>query len=153
MRLTDRLFELVQIMRDGRLRTAADLAERVGVSVRTLYRDIDTLTASGVPIEGERGRSYICRDRVTLPPLNVTADELDALRLAVSLVARTGDAELGAAARSLAGKVKAVLPARLGAAVSRPAPAMATACRIGRCPGRSASPPFGWRSANGARFV
>ena len=55
MRRTDRLFELIQIFRDGRLKLGRDLAARLGVSLRTLYRDIDTLVASGIPIEGVRG--------------------------------------------------------------------------------------------------
>jgi len=58
MRRTDRLFELIQILRDGRLHKGADLAERLGVSLRTVYRDMDTLMKSGVPVEGERGVGY-----------------------------------------------------------------------------------------------
>ncbi len=71
MRRTDRLFELIQKFRGGRLRRGKDLAEELGVSLRTLYRDIDTLTASGIPIEGERGVGYLLRDPIFLPPLNL----------------------------------------------------------------------------------
>ena len=55
MRRTDRLFELVQILRDGKVHRAEEMAARLEVSVRTIYRDMDTLRASGVPVEGERG--------------------------------------------------------------------------------------------------
>ena len=68
MRRSDRLFDLVQILRDGRLHRAADLAQALGgVSVRTIWRDMGTLMASGMPIEGERGVGYILRARISLP--------------------------------------------------------------------------------------
>ena len=55
MRRSDRLFDLMQLLRGGRLRTAAELAARTGVSTRTIWRDMETLAASGVPVEGTRG--------------------------------------------------------------------------------------------------
>jgi len=55
LRRTDRLFELIQILRDGRLHRGSDMASRLNISLRTLYRDMETLIASGVPVEGERG--------------------------------------------------------------------------------------------------
>lgn len=113
MRRTDRLFELIQILRDGRLHTARDMAERLEVSVRTLWRDMATLIASGLPIEGERGVGYILREPVTLPPLTLTPDEVQALTLGLQLVTRGADPSLTRAAESLLGKVTAVLPARL----------------------------------------
>lgn len=113
MRRTDRLFELIQILRDGRLHTARDMAERLEVSVRTLWRDMATLIASGLPVEGERGVGYILREPVTLPPLTLTAEELQALSLGLQLVTRGADPSLTRAAESLLGKVTAVLPARL----------------------------------------
>ncbi|MCA3572626.1 MAG: HTH domain-containing protein, partial [Aestuariivirga sp.] len=63
MRRTDRLYEIIQIISDGRLHLARDIAEKLEVSVRTVYRDIDSLVASGVPVEGERGVGYLLRDR------------------------------------------------------------------------------------------
>ena len=112
MRRTDRLFELVQTLRDGRLHRAADLAEAMGgVSVRTIWRDMATLIASGMPIEGERGVGYILRAPTTLPPLMLSAAEMEALRLGVRLVAAGEDAVLARAARSLASKIGAVAPA------------------------------------------
>lgn len=113
MRRTDRLFELIQILRDGRLHTARDMAERLEVSVRTLWRDMATLIASGLPVEGERGVGYILREPVTLPPLTLTPDEVQALTLGLQLVTRGADPSLTRAAESLLGKVTAVLPARL----------------------------------------
>ena len=113
MRRTDRLFELIQILRDGRLHTARDMAERLEVSTRTLWRDMATLIASGLPVEGERGVGYILREPVTLPPLTLTPDEVQALTLGLQLVTRGADPSLTRAAESLLGKVTAVLPARL----------------------------------------
>lgn len=112
MRRTDRLFELVQILRDGRLHRAVDLATAMGgVSVRTIWRDMATLIASGMPIEGERGVGYILRAPTTLPPLMLAAAELDALRAGLRLVAGGDDPVLARAARSLASKIGAVAPA------------------------------------------
>jgi predicted DNA-binding transcriptional regulator YafY len=113
MRRTDRLFDLIQILRDGRLHTARDMAERLEVSVRTLWRDMATLIASGLPVEGERGVGYILREPVTLPPLTLTHDEVQALTLGLALVTRGADPSLTRAAESLQGKIAAVLPARL----------------------------------------
>ena len=113
MRRTDRLFELIQILRDGRLHTARDMAERMEVSTRTLWRDMATLIASGLPVEGERGVGYILREPITMPPLTLTPDELQALTLGLQLVSRGADPSLIRAAESLLGKVSAVLPARL----------------------------------------
>lgn len=110
MRRTDRLFDLIQILRDGRLHRAAEMAERLEVSVRTIWRDMATLMASGLPVEGERGVGYILRAPITLPPMILTAAELEALRLGVRLVAEGADPGLGRAARSLASKVAAVTP-------------------------------------------
>lgn len=110
MRRTDRLFEIIQILRDGKLHRAADIANRLEVSTRTIYRDMDTLVASGVPVEGERGVGYLVREQITLPPLTLTPEELEALNLGMAIVAEAADADLKAAAQSLASKVDAVLP-------------------------------------------
>ena len=110
MRRTDRLFELIQILRDGRLHRGRDLAERLGVSVRTLYRDMDTIIASGIPVEGERGLGYMMTAPITLQPLNLTLTELEALHLGLSVVSKAADEELQRAAHTLSEKVDAVLP-------------------------------------------
>lgn len=108
---TDRLYDAMEILRDGRLHRAADLAARLGVSVRTIWRDMGTLMASGLPLEGERGVGYILRAPTTLPPLMLNGRELDALRAGLALVAEAPDADLAQAARNLAAKIAAVTPA------------------------------------------
>ncbi len=110
MRRADRLFDLILILRDGRLHRAEDLARRLGVSLRTIYRDMDTLIASGVPIAGERGLGYLATAAITLPPLNLTTAELEALQRGLAAVTATGDQDLRTAALSLAAKIEAVLP-------------------------------------------
>ncbi|WP_170370580.1 helix-turn-helix transcriptional regulator [Ruegeria arenilitoris] len=113
MRRTDRLFDIIQILRDGKLHRAQDIADRLEVSVRTIYRDMDTLVASGVPVEGERGVGYMVREQITLPPLNLTAAELEALNLGMAIVAEAADPDLKGAAESLAAKIDAVLPTQV----------------------------------------
>lgn len=111
MRRTDRLFDLIQILRDGRLHRASEMADRLGVSVRTIWRDMATLMASGMPVEGERGVGYILRAPITLPPMILSGDEIEALRAGVRLVAEGADPALARAARSLAAKIASVTPA------------------------------------------
>ncbi len=113
MRRTDRLFDIIQILRDGKLHRAQDIADRLEVSVRTIYRDMDTLVASGVPVEGERGVGYMVREQITLPPLNLTTAELEALNLGMAIVAEAADPDLKAAAESLAEKIDAILPTQV----------------------------------------
>ena len=110
MRRTDRLFDLVQILRDGKLHRAADMAAALGVSARTIWRDMTTLIASGLPVEGERGVGYILAAPATLPPVALTRDELEALRLGVLLAASAADPALSRAATSLRAKIAAVTP-------------------------------------------
>lgn len=105
MRRSDRLSEIIEIVRDGRLHLARDIAEALGVSVRTIYRDMDTLVASGVPLEGERGVGYLLREPVFLPPMTLSMAELEALHLGMAIVARAADEELQAASRTLLAKV------------------------------------------------
>lgn len=110
MRRSDRLFDLIQILRDGRLHKAAEMADRLEVSVRTIWRDMGTLMASGLPVEGERGVGYILRAPITLPPMMLTPAELEALRLGVRLVAQGADPGLARAAQGLAAKIASVTP-------------------------------------------
>ncbi len=111
MRRTDRLFDLIQILRDGRLHRASEISERLGVSIRTIWRDMNTLMASGLPVEGERGVGYILRAPITLPPMILNAVELEALRLGLRLATESDDAALAKAARALARRIAAVTPA------------------------------------------
>lgn len=105
MQRSERLAEIVEIVRDGRLHLARDIAAALEVSVRTIYRDIDTLVASGVPIDGERGVGYLLREPVFLPPMALSLTELEALGLGMAIVQEAADEELQAAARSLLQKV------------------------------------------------
>ncbi|MCY1126275.1 YafY family protein [Frigidibacter sp. RF13] len=108
---SDRLFDLIQILRDGKLHRAADLAARLEVSTRTIWRDMATLQASGLPVEGERGVGYMLTAPVTLPPVALTLQEMEALRLGIALVASAADAGLSYAAHTLGQKIAAVSPA------------------------------------------
>ncbi len=113
MRRADRLFRLVEILRSRRLATGAWLAEQLGVSLRTLYRDIADLCQSGVPIEGEAGVGYRLRYRLDVPPLLFDAAELEALLVGSRMVQAWGDADLAQAASAALAKIHNVLPDRL----------------------------------------
>lgn len=115
MRRTDRLFEIIQLFRGGQLLLAREIAENLEVSVRTVYRDIDTLIGSGIPIEGERGVGYILREPIFLPPLNLSTGELEALQLGMEIVQQTSDSHLADSAKRLLDKINAVLPSDRGA--------------------------------------
>lgn len=105
MQRSERLADIVEIVRDGRLHLARDIAAALEVSVRTVYRDIDTLVASSVPIEGERGVGYLLRAPVFLPPMALSLAELEALSLGMAIVQQAADAELQAAAKTLLDKI------------------------------------------------
>jgi predicted DNA-binding transcriptional regulator YafY len=114
MRRADRLFDVIQALRVAKAPvTAAALAEKLEVAVRTVYRDIATLQARRVPIEGERGIGYVLRRGFDLPPLMFTTEEVDAIAVGASLVRRLRDPALQDAAASVLAKVAAVLPDRL----------------------------------------
>ncbi len=110
MRRADRLFQIVQYLRGGRLVTARALAERLEVSERTIYRDVADLVGCGVPIDGEAGVGYILRAGFELPPLMFTRDELAALTLGARFVKAWGGARLAMAAEEALVKIAAVLP-------------------------------------------
>jgi predicted DNA-binding transcriptional regulator YafY len=108
---TDRLFDLIQTLRDGRLHRAADLARAHGVTARTIWRDMDTLRQTGLAIEGERGVGYILRMPLALPQMMLTPSEMEALRAGLRIIAAGADAGLAKGARSLATKIAAITPA------------------------------------------
>lgn len=109
MRRSDRLLEILQILRDGNRHRAEDIAARLGVSVRTIYRDMDTLQASGLSVEGARGQGYKIGDTISLPPLTLTEAELEALNLGIAIVSEAADPALKTAAQHLAEKIDAGL--------------------------------------------
>ena len=116
MRRADRLFQLVQLVRGRRLTTAEWLAERLEVSLRTVYRDVADLQQQGVPIEGEAGVGYRMRAGFDLPPLMFSTGEAKALVACTRLAQPRLDTALARDADSALSKILAVLPAAARAA-------------------------------------
>ncbi|GHU33019.1 transcriptional regulator [Betaproteobacteria bacterium] len=111
---TQRLFDLLQILRARRFPVAgAQLATELGVSLRTLYRDINTLREQGAQIDGDPGLGFILRPGFLLPPLMFSEEEIEALVLGSRWVMDRGDVPLSAAARNALSKIAAVLPNHL----------------------------------------
>ncbi|MFT7686095.1 MAG: putative DNA-binding transcriptional regulator YafY [Candidatus Azotimanducaceae bacterium] len=113
MRRADRLFQLILILQDGKVRTARYIAEKLEVSERTIYRDIADLVGSGIPIDGEAGVGYLLRDEYQLPPLMFTPDELKALALGASMVTAWSDKALGSVTKTAMRKIESILPTKL----------------------------------------
>ncbi|MBN9669685.1 helix-turn-helix transcriptional regulator [Roseibium aggregatum] len=113
MRRADRLFQIVQHLRGGRLVRARQLSEWLEVSERTIYRDVADLQASGVPIEGAAGVGYIMRDGYEMPPLMFTREEIVALLAGARLIRAWGGAAMARAAEEAMIKIDAVLPEKL----------------------------------------
>ena len=112
-RRADRLFEIIQLLRRGRVLTCRAIAERLEVSERTIYRDIQHLIACRVPIEGAAGVGYVLRKGYDLPPLMFRPDELEALVFGARVVQRWSDSELARAASAAVDRIAAVLPEHL----------------------------------------
>lgn len=122
-----RLLDLIQIFRRSRHPvTAAGLAHSLGVSERTIYRDILTLNAQGADIRGEAGLGYVLRSGFTVPPLMFTDGEIEALVLGLRWVTKLGDDRLGLDAADALAKITDVLPPELRARVDD-APLLAAA--------------------------
>lgn len=106
-----RMLDLIALLRAARRAlTAAEIAERLGASRRTVYRDIAGLQAMGVPIDGAAGLGYILRPGFDLPPLNFTPEETEAIIVGLALLPRTGDRGLTEAAAGVAEKIRAAQP-------------------------------------------
>ena len=119
MRRADRLFQIVQLLRKRRtVVTAARLAERLGVSERTIYRDIEALQDAGTPIDGEAGVGYRLRPDYDLPPIMFTRDEIHAIVIGVRIASQVGDRQLARASESVLSKVAAILPPELAPILS-----------------------------------
>lgn len=114
MRRTERLFQIIQILRSRRRPvTGRELADELEISLRTLYRDMAELTAQRVPVRGEAGTGYVLEEGYDMPPLMLTADELEAAALGAAWVAARGDESLSRAARDLVAKLSAAVPEEL----------------------------------------
>lgn len=114
MRRTERLFQIIQILRSTRSPiTGRELADELEVSLSTLYRDMAELHAQRIPIIGEAGIGYVLDDGYDMPPLMLTADELEAAALGAAWVASEADPSLARAARDLVSKLSAAIPKEL----------------------------------------
>ncbi|WP_262689688.1 helix-turn-helix transcriptional regulator [Kordiimonas aestuarii] len=110
MRRADRLFQIVSYLQGRRIAiTAQDIAEEFDISVRTVYRDIQDLITTGVPISGEAGVGYILDKSYYLPPMSFDVNELETLMLGAAMVSSWTDAHMAASAKSLILKIKNVL--------------------------------------------
>jgi len=119
MRRSDRLFDIIQRLRSAsQPTTAATLAEELEVTPRTVYRDIATLQARRVPIEGAAGVGYVLRKGFDLPPLMFTIDEVEAIAVGARMLKRVKDPALQQAADSVLAKVSVVVPEGLRAHVA-----------------------------------
>lgn len=112
-----RSIRLIQLMQQLRSSTppvkARDLAQELNISVRSIYRDIDTLRASGAIIDGEAGFGYTLVEDPALPPMMFSRDEMEALVLGLREVGQVGDPVLAKAANDALYKIKACLPERM----------------------------------------
>jgi predicted DNA-binding transcriptional regulator YafY len=121
MRRADRLFDIIQALRGAKgPMTATDLAARLEVTPRTIYRDIATLQARQIPIDGAAGLGYLLRRGFDLPPLMFTAEETEAILVGALLTRRTGDPGLKAAADNVLSKIAAILPSALQGQMTSP---------------------------------
>src|ERR1700733_8260617 len=114
MARTDRLLSLVQLLRRHRRPvTAAAMAEELGASIRTIYRDVAALIANRVPVRGEAGIGYVLDPGFDLPPMMFTTDEVEAILIGMRWLRERGDPALARAADDVVAKVGAVLPTSL----------------------------------------
>jgi predicted DNA-binding transcriptional regulator YafY len=121
MRRADRLFDIIQVLRTatGPV-TAAALAAKLEVRPRTVYRDVATLQARRVPIDGAPGVGYVLRRGFDLPPLMFTSEEIEAIVVGTRLLRRTGDVGLQDAATAVLSKIEVVLPEALRTSLAAP---------------------------------
>ena len=128
MRRADRLFRIIQVLRRKRRpATAAEIAEELEASPRTIYRDIAQLMADRVPIRGEAGIGYILEGGFDMPPLMLTPDEIEAAMLGAQWVMGRGDKAFARAAGDLIAKIGAVIPEHLRPILLEPVASAPTA--------------------------
>ena len=109
MRPADRLFQIVLMLGRGRVVTARMLAEQLEVSERTIYRDVQDLMGSGIPIDGEAGVGYILRRGYQVPPLMFDEEELQSLVFGAEVAKTWGDADMAQAADRIIAKMPALI--------------------------------------------
>lgn len=122
MRRGDRLFEVIEILRraTGPI-SAQSIGEELGVTKRTVYRDVAALIGQGVPINGEAGVGYVLEPGFHMPPLMLTPDEIEAVTLGMLWVQTRGEPELALAAEKLITKLEAVAPDKYRTSFLQPA--------------------------------
>lgn len=126
MRKAERLFEIVQLLRRvGGPVSAEKIAQELGSSKRSVYRDVAALMAQDIPIRGEAGIGYVLEKGFDMPPLMLTSDELDAAVLGAHWVATRGEPDLAKAALNFLAKIEVVVPERLRGHVLEPATSIA----------------------------
>ncbi|MCV3271282.1 helix-turn-helix transcriptional regulator [Roseobacter sinensis] len=113
MRRGDRLFEIIEILRRAKNpMSGQSIGDELGVTKRTVYRDVAALMAQGVPIQGEAGVGYVLEAGFHMPPLMLTSDEIEAAILGAQWVRTRGEPDLALAAEKLLTKIETVTPAR-----------------------------------------
>jgi predicted DNA-binding transcriptional regulator YafY len=121
MRRADRLFDIIQALRTAtKPLTANVLADRLEVTPRTVYRDVATLQARRIPIEGAPGIGYVLRRGYDLPPLMFTTDEIEAIAVGVRMVRRLRDENLQVAAESVLSKLTTAVPEAMRKGLATP---------------------------------
>lgn len=113
MRRADRLFQIVQMLRTRRWLTAAQIAERLEVSERTIYRDMQDLSLAGTPIISETGVGYSLDKSYNLPSITFTEEELESLILGARMVQAWSDKQMAADATRALDRIESVLPEQL----------------------------------------
>ena len=105
----DRVTSILIQLQSRKVVKAQDLAERFGVSLRTIYRDIRSLEEAGIPLYGEAGVGYSMADGYRLPPVMFTKEEAMAFLTAEKLIEKLADLETGKSYKEALYKIKAVL--------------------------------------------
>ena len=113
MKRVERLFQLILLMREGKVLTGRYLSQKLGVSTRTVYRDIDALVDSGVPIVGESGVGFLLREEHRLPSVIFTEEELKAIALGAEMVRMWSDRGLANASKTALKKIATILPRKM----------------------------------------
>jgi len=139
MRRGDRLFEVIEVLRRAKGPISAQsIGDALGVTKRTVYRDVAALIGQGVPINGEAGVGYVLEPGFHMPPLMLTPDEIEAVTLGVLWVQSRGEPELALAAEKLITKLEAVAPAKYRTSFLHPAVSVAPVAQPDEVLGASA---------------